>query len=98
MCLTTSLKFQVRAFTNHYLSLISAYAELYTLLRTAKSSDKNLVFSNVKAQAGRLDCSEVQLGGAFGLDTTKSDKGGRLLQMCPDHQLFLTSTSLRRRG
>ena len=72
------------------------YSELYGLLRMARSSDITLVLGDMNARVGRLTSSELRLGGNFGLDSTRSDNGERLLQMCADHQLFLSSTNFRR--
>jgi len=71
------------------------YQELTSLLRKAKSSDIIVLAGDLNAQVGRLGESERQLGGTFGLDTERTDNGERLLQLCADQKLFLSSTAFR---
>ncbi|CAH8658247.1 unnamed protein product [Dicrocoelium dendriticum] len=111
--LTTSAKVDSRSSTKRCLFVISAYAptdcssnavkdtfyhELNALLRSATSSDIIVLAGDMNAQVGRLSSSEAQLGGNYGLNSERTDNGERLLQLCAEHQLFLSSTAFRHSG
>ena len=71
------------------------YRNISTLLRSVKSSDIVILAGDLNAQVGRLDTSELHLGGKFGVDAPRSDNGERLLQLCADHRLFLANTNFQ---
>ena len=71
------------------------YTELDALLRRSKSSDIVLLAGDMNAQLGRLDSSESELGGGFGLEAQRTDNGERLLHLCAEHRLFVSSTAFR---
>ena len=74
------------------------YQELSSLLRSSRSSDIILLAGDLNAQVGELSESESRLGGVFGLPARRSDNGDRLLQLCAEYNLFLSSTSFRNRA
>lgn len=74
------------------------YSKLDTLLRRAPKSDIVILAGDLNAKVGRLTATESHLGGAFGIESLRSDNGDRLLNLCSDHRLYLTSTSFRHRS
>ena len=50
---------------------------------------------DLNARVGRLCTVESHLGGSHGLDASRNDNGERLLQLCADHRLYLSSVSFR---
>ena len=73
----------------------SFYDALGALLQRAKSSDIVVIAGDMNAQVGRLSAAEARLGGCLGLDSIRTDNGERLLQLCANHKLFLSSTNFR---
>ncbi|XP_013791819.1 craniofacial development protein 2-like [Limulus polyphemus] len=71
------------------------YAELSTLLRRAKNSDVVIFSGDMNAQLDRLGLSETQFGGRYGLEGQRTDNSERLLHLCSEHRLFLSSTAFR---
>ncbi|KER24745.1 hypothetical protein T265_07635 [Opisthorchis viverrini] len=57
------------------------YDALGALLKQAKSSDIVVIAGEMDAQVDRLSAAEARLGGRPGLDTGRTDNGGRLLQI-----------------
>ena len=108
--LATYVGSESRSEKKRFLSVIAAYAptncspddvkenffgELSTLLRSSKSSDIIFLAGDLNAQLGRLDSSESELGGVYGLDGQRTDNGERLLHLCAEHKLFISSTAFR---
>ena len=50
----------------------------------------------MNVQVGLLSVDERGLGGAFALNAERTDNGNRLLQLCAQDRLYLSSTSFRR--
>ncbi|CAH8657151.1 unnamed protein product [Dicrocoelium dendriticum] len=73
----------------------SFYQQLHELLRSSKRTDIVILAGDFNARVGRLLPSEHHIGGSFGLGGSRSDNGDRLLALCSDHRLFLSSTSFR---
>ena len=73
------------------------YHHLHNLLRKAPKTDIVILAGDLNARVGRLSPDEVHLGGRYGLDSSRSDNGDRLLSLCSDHRLFLVSTNFRHR-
>ncbi|CAH8573948.1 unnamed protein product [Dicrocoelium dendriticum] len=111
--LTTSAKVDSRSSTKRCLFMVSAYAptacssdvlkdtfyhQLNALLRRDTSSDIIIRAGDMNVQVGRLSSSEAQLGGNYGLNSERTDIGERLLQLCAEHQLFVSSTAFRHSG
>ncbi|MGL5405228.1 MAG: endonuclease/exonuclease/phosphatase family protein, partial [Propionibacteriaceae bacterium] len=71
------------------------YHQLSDLLRLAKNTDIVVLAGDMNARIGQLDTNELHLGGGFAVDSVRNDNGDRLLQLCTDHQLFLSSTSFQ---
>ncbi|GAA56074.1 hypothetical protein CLF_109828 [Clonorchis sinensis] len=67
------------------------YRELSGVIRQAKSTDIVILAGELNAQVGHLSSLKSQLGGRFGVDARRTDNGDRLLQLCADQELFLTS-------
>ncbi|CAH8560679.1 unnamed protein product [Dicrocoelium dendriticum] len=72
------------------------YRDLHQLLTNAKKSDVVILAGDFNARVGRLLPYERHLGGHHALDENRSDNGERLLTLCEDNRLFLSSTSFRR--
>jgi hypothetical protein len=72
------------------------YERVHDLLQKAPKSDIVILAGDLNASVGRLLPTETHLGGQFGLDGHRSDNGDRLLSLCSDNRLFLSSTSFRR--
>jgi len=100
----------VRRSTKRSLFVISAYAptncssdtikdefydSLRNLLNLSRSSDIVILTGDFNAQVGLLGENEQTLGGRYGIDSPRSDNGERLLQLCGEYNLFLSSTSFR---
>ena len=47
---------------------------------------------DMNAQVGLLSSEKVRFGGLYSLNKPRTDNGGRLLDTCAAHQLFLVST------
>ncbi|KAA3675920.1 uncharacterized protein DEA37_0013235 [Paragonimus westermani] len=71
------------------------YSDLAALLRSTRGSDIVVLAGDMNAQVGRFGEAESRLGGRFGIASHCSDNGGRLLQLCAEHRVFLASTSFR---
>ncbi|CAH8492285.1 unnamed protein product [Dicrocoelium dendriticum] len=74
------------------------YQNLHELLLRAPKTDIIVLAGDFNARVGRLLPCERHLGGPHGYDDVRSDNGERLLSLCADHQLFLSSTSFRHPG
>ncbi|CAH8453374.1 unnamed protein product [Schistosoma guineensis] len=68
------------------------YRKLSELLQKAKCSNIVLLADDFNAQVGRLNQAERHLGGYSGIPDQRTDNVDRLLQLCSDGRLFLTST------
>ncbi|CAH8546823.1 unnamed protein product [Dicrocoelium dendriticum] len=64
------------------------YRDLQQLLTNAKKSDVVILSGDFNARVGHL-------GGHHALNENRSDNGERLLTLCEDNQLFLSSTNFR---
>lgn len=71
------------------------YDELNNLILRAPSTDLVVLAGDFNARVGRLNSEELHLGGTHGLDSIRNDNGDRLLSLCADHRLFITSTNFR---
>ena len=71
------------------------YYQLHDLLLKARRTDVVMLAGDMNAQVGLLSSDEVRLGGPHGLNKPRTDNGGRLLDICAAHQLFLVSTNFR---
>ena len=71
------------------------YQRLHDLLRTIPRSDVVILAGDLNARVGRLSADESHLGGCFGLECSRSDNGERLLSLCSEHRLFLSSTNFK---
>ncbi|KAA3670960.1 uncharacterized protein DEA37_0009507, partial [Paragonimus westermani] len=71
------------------------YSDLAALLRSIRGSDIVILAGDINTQVGRFGEAESRLGGRFGIASYRSDNGGRLLQLCVEHRLFLATTSFR---
>ncbi|MES9976933.1 MAG: reverse transcriptase domain-containing protein [Candidatus Thiodiazotropha sp.] len=71
------------------------YRQLHDLLRNVAKSDIVVLAGDLNARVGRLTTTESHLGGHHGLDSCRTDNGERLLQICSDHKLYLSSVSFR---
>ena len=109
--LMTASKVHARNLTPRCLFIISAYAptdcasdavkdsfynDLRLLIDKANSNDIIIVAGDMNAQVGLLNTSEKGLGGTFALEADRSDNGNRLLQLCAQSRLYLSSTNFRR--
>ena len=71
------------------------YCHLQALLHQAPRSDIVILAGDLNARVGRLCTVESRLGGPHGLDACRNDNGERLLQLCADNRLYLSSLSFR---
>ncbi|CAH8490480.1 unnamed protein product [Dicrocoelium dendriticum] len=74
------------------------YQNLHELLLRAPKTDIIVLAGDFNARVGRLLPCERHLGGPHGYDDVRSENGERLLNLCADYQLFLSSTSFRHPG
>ncbi|CAH8518466.1 unnamed protein product [Schistosoma haematobium] len=71
------------------------YHQLSVLLQKVRLTDIVVLAGDLNAQVGRLGTEEGRLGGRWGLVSSRTDNGDRLLQLCTDQNLFLASTNFR---
>ena len=71
------------------------YHQLGDLLRSAQKTDIVILAGDMNARVGRLQMSELHIGGQQSLDTHRNDNGIRFLDLCSSNRLFIVNLNFR---